>query len=436
MSEHSDRERAQAIRPPDEAPPRSRRRRPQRRGPKRARGGPVTEVAAGSPEARARHILEALRGLATQLAAARGLDPGEQLPLERLALPISVSLDGSDDDQDAPALVGAMREGVDEALKALGGYRAGQVYCFQCDRPGCAHALPRGADEVFIGYSPTGKPLTRGFAELCMSRGEARVAEVYGERPEVVAMVMGADELAGTLLPGFGGDGRLLRVLGQIVAGMLPAPYDPVPERGERVAVTVQVVETRGARGGHRLRMNLLGTTLATVADVADREGRGGQAEAFSRALATLRRGLRTRARDLQRGERHGQVRTLDGGVLPLLQDAQRDIERIFRGHRFRSQHAEERRRGGERPTGSAVSEARSAPDARLLFDTQRKTVVVVGKRGRAHVFSAQGLHITSLQLGPTELERKADQGRWKPLGAARIAAFRAALAAREVTAP
>ncbi len=413
-------------------PPSPRRKRRRRRKPTGDRGaGKGRKRSADLPptnQERARLVLDGLRALVGQIATTRGLEPGEQLPVERVAMPISLSLDGSDDPDDIAALLRAIEGNVDEAARALGGYVAGHVYCFQCDKPGCSHALPTAPGETFAGYSATGKPLMKGFAELCMERNDDRVAQVYGDPPQVVAFVQSTDELQSEQLPDFGGDGRSLAVLGQVVAGLLPEYFSALPDQQERVAIAIQIVETRGQRGGRRLRLNLLGTSWATLAAVVADQGPGGRAASLADALAVTRRKLRARGRDAQRAERRGDATDLPNAVAPLLNDLRRDVERIFRGHRFRTQHADLRRRQGERPTMAAVAEARLAPANRLLRDRDRDTIVVVGKKGRAHVFTAEGWHVTSLQLRPNELARKTERGRWRALEAQEVEAFRASL--------
>jgi len=58
----------------------------------------------------------------------------------------------------------------------------------------------------------------------------------------------------------------------------------------------------------------------------------------------------------------------------------------------------------------------------------------VLGPRGRAHVFSPDGRHVTSLSLGPAEAERKGGRSRWRPLTGPEAAAFRKAIAERSPT--
>ena len=404
----------------------ARRRKRRRARRSRARQAPG-ETPTSATEAAAQ-VLEAARLLVRQVASRFGVEPGDALPIERLTLPVALSFGGGDSGADADALVRALTGRLDEVLRAANGFRSGEVFCFQCNVPGCAHASPARPDETFAGYTATGKPLMQGFAGLCIERGEERVARIYDDPPQVVALVQSAAELRAGQMAHFGGDGRSLTVLGQVVAGLLPEIYDPLGDRRARVAVAFQVVETPGSRGAHRLRLNLLGTSWPTLADVVSGEGPAGRAASLTNALSVFRRHLRALGRTLERRERRGEEVDVAVALQPALNDLRRDIERIFRGHRFRTQHANVRRNDGDRPTMAAQAEARAAPEHRLLFDVQRQTIVVVGKKSRAHVFSLDGWHVTSLQLRPNEIGRKTERGRWRALDPERIVAFRQAL--------
>ncbi len=350
-----------------------------------------------------------------------------------MTLPLDVATGGRPGPPAARALIDAIGARIDEALKAAGGWRQGFVYCFQCREPGCRHASPPDPAATFAGYNATGRPDWVDFTELCIARQDSRVERVFADPPQVIAIVQSGDELSDAVLPDMGGAGSVLAVLGQVVAGLLPAEYAPGGGH-DRLAMTVQIVEMPAARRGARLRINLVGTTWDAIAAVLETDGVRSPAEGLRASLAAARDRLRAQSRHVTRRERKGEQTDLQALVRPVLLDLQRDIERVFRGHRWRTRHAEERHRGGNRPTDTAVREARNAPTNRLLNDPDRKTIVVLGRKGRAHVFSADGRHVTSLQLGPSEADRKIARGRWRPLDEPAARSFRAAVDARSRT--
>jgi hypothetical protein len=177
---------------------------------------------------------------------------------------------------------------------------------------------------------------------------------------------------------------------------------------------------------GRRLRLNLVGTSPEVIARVAETEGPRSPAEGLRAALEAARHRLEALGRR-RAATRPGQD---PPPVAAFLARLQQDLERALRGHRYRTRHAESRHREGGRPTDTALAEAGRVPDARLLRDAQHRTIVVLGRKNRAHVFAEDGRHVTSLQLTPGEAERKAERSRWTPLGPEEVAAFRRALAA------
>jgi hypothetical protein len=54
----------------------------------------------------------------------------------------------------------------------------------------------------------------------------------------------------------------------------------------------------------------------------------------------------------------------------------------------------------------------------------------VLGERGRAHVFNAQGKLVTSLRAAPANIEKRRERGLWRPATPAEVGAVRGALAA------
>ncbi len=109
-----------------------------------------------------------------------------------------------------------------------------------------------------------------------------------------------------------------------------------------------------------------------------------------------------------------------------LLKGLARRLERMGRQARRRTSHAEIRR-GDQRPTHKALEDAASAPPERFLWDARRKTVVVLGPRHRAHVFSPEGKHITSLILDGEAMESRIRRNRWVMLDAELLRRFKGA---------
>ena len=72
-----------------------------------------------------------------------------------------------------------------------------------------------------------------------------------------------------------------------------------------------------------------------------------------------------------------------------------------------------------------AFADLEQARDDSILFDTRRKTLVVVGDRGRAHIFNDSGRLVTSIRYSPTAIERRQKKGIWKPASDDQIGALK-----------
>ncbi len=377
-----------------------------------------------SVEARAKRALEELRELARGLALRQGVVPDE-VEVESIVLPLRAALAAPVTDEDVAGLLASLEPRVADAIKASSAFRAGRMFCFLCDSSECSHAAPGDTRDTFCGYRPTGKPEWQSFTNLCIQRQDERVDQLFGDRPAIIAVVQSAEELKQGLLPGFGQGSTVFNVLGQVVIGLLPRNLDPGRPVDERVALTLQIVETRTGTSGRRLRLNLIGLPEAEIVATATSAGSRGPAESFRRTLRTTRDRVRSEARRVRDAEERGETPDIESRMGPLLARIRGDVERCFRPVHRRTRHAQERHEGGERPTSRAYADARTSPDERFLEDVERETIIVLGPRNRAHVFSPAGRHVTSLQLRPGEVDRKVDRRRWRPMTRADVHTFR-----------
>ena len=173
------------------------------------RGGkkPRSAAAAGkngrqpAPEERMERVFRELYEAARTIATEYGLARGESFPIPAIQLPVRVDLETRPSKEAqrerAVELVDTYRDLILEGLTAHKAFRMGRVYCFQCDAPDCMHSGPADPVETFVGYTATGKPSWEGFPNVCLTRGYDRVDRLYGDHPEVVALVQMADELGG-----------------------------------------------------------------------------------------------------------------------------------------------------------------------------------------------------------------------------------------------
>lgn len=366
--------------------------------------------------ATAHEALAALRGAAAPTAPLRlelalTLHPGERWRAEA-----------------EPSLAEQVRRAVREAAARREALRPGRVWCYRCESTGCEHARPPAPDRVFGGYGATGLPQWPSLAEVLLARRHPQVGTLFGAAGGglAAAFVPGAD-LCGRQLEVFGRGSKTYAVLCQAVFGLLALR---VPGRdgaeADRVAFTLQAVETRTARGAPRLDLNVIALLSDGSPAVEALEGPAGLR--VLNTVSVARRLLRHAAHAPDGHRRPDRAPDLEARAAAVLRGAVRALERLGRQCARRTRHAETR--GHERrPVASAREDALAAPAEAILRDERRGTVVVLGPHHRVHVFSPEGRHITSLVLEAAAVRRRRRLERWEPLEAGALRDFREGLA-------
>jgi hypothetical protein len=235
------------------------------------------------------------------------------------------------------------------------------------------------------------------------------------------------------------------RLHGQVVAGWYRVT-DPATGGREPLAVTLQVVSTRAPardsaaarpenavpggrdsapearRQRRRFALNVVGRGPGgrPLEHLFDRLGDLPWLEAVRWAQAELD------ALGRRPGE-HAERR-----LRSILDGIARRIEKPRRAESRRTGHARRRHAEGGRPTAQALADLAKAGGEQLLVDTRRETLVVLGARGRAHLFSPAGKHVTSIRFDPAAIDRRRDRKRWRPASRDEIEALRAAVGAGE----
>jgi hypothetical protein len=361
---------------------------------------------------------KSLMALVVEVGSEYGLTRSEDFQIDEFVFPARLQMrkpSAADSDNPAgpQAWIRELRSKISESVAAHAEFRPGAVFCFQCDSSSCAHAFPTQIGETFGGYSATGKPEWKGFANIFLEDRDERVEKVYGEKPEIISLVQSASELKGELLPGFGHGSLVYNVLGQVVCGLVPVDFRLNSSDSLRTAITLQVVETRSLSAQHRLRLNMLGLSVDQLAQASETQKGRTAAVRLQNILRDVRVQLEALSRHVDQLERRGETVDLETWVAPLLRRLQGDLEKTLRTSSTRTLHAEERHLEGERPTAVALSDAVKASIDKYFIDVRHETIVILGPRLRAHVFARDGLHVTSMQLESGELERKMGKGFW-----------------------
>ena len=348
---------------------------------------------------------------------------------ERLSLPKQIDLRlelGGTDSKGWKKRTQRCLEGFSESAletNLTAAFPTGHVWCFQCARIDCVHSKPDDERAVFSGYHATGKPKWAGFLDVCLQQKKRDVGRLFGQRRSVVALAHGGQELNAAMLFEFSTTAKGFEVMGQAVVGLVSPTLARKNVQGEGIVLTVQVVRMRETQP--HLQLRFLGIEERDIIIAAAENSPRSPAEQLRRTLEKVRRRLASIERRAYRGDTLIDPPYLVDAVGAVVNRIRGDLNRIFNSRDDRTAHGRKRHQGGQRPTTSAKDDARSVSSERLLMDTRRKTLVVVGPRSRAHIFTVEGLHVTSLRLEPGELERKMSRTRWRRTSSTEFEQFR-----------
>lgn len=362
-------------------------------------------------------LREALRAISRQIdeIVARhpaGLPPEARRTRVEISLDLPLFADDEALDELAARLDDTIREDVREMLAHASAFRPGRMLCLRCGDASCEHAAPPSSREVFAGYGPTGVPRWVDLGQLLLERRDPRVNAVYEERQGVLAAFPYYEEdLTVELLPAFRDQRLGYRIHGQVCAGWYRVPDET--GRTWPLAISAQIVSTEGRKRGRRFGLNVLARAPGdeSLDHLFERLGAPPWTGAVRWAQSILDRIQRE---DRRKISEDALERRLDG----VLGGLARRLERGERSRGRRTQHAERRHAEGTRPTQMAVLDLLRAKPDDLLFDTRRKTYVVLGERGRAHVFSETGKHVTSVRYPPHTVRRRREKGLWRAASA------------------
>jgi DNA-directed RNA polymerase subunit L len=340
---------------------------------------------------------EALAEMAQQLLRIEGVDP---LAMPRyLELNLRVPLDGGNDIRHAAGtateqILQRVRE-VREHERAL---RPGAVYSYfagSSHAEGCRPTEPR---QVFDGYTSTGRPIFSDFVTMSIERKDPNIDRLLAGEDIVLTRVTMGRVLRTQQLAEFGGNSPVFKILGQVDAGLFK-----VLGAAGKCAFSFQLLRGTTLEGRIRLRLHAVGAV--DPMELAD--------PALMQILSRCQRHLDTEALRLQGQSQQGEVDE-EAFVLPLLNELARQLQSRTRHAGRRTQHGLERSEEGQRPTSRAYPDAGEASDDAILWDLDQNTVVVLGGKGRVHVFSPRGKHITSVMMQGSAIERRRHMGRWR----------------------
>lgn len=320
-------------------------------------------------------------------------------------------------------------EGGAKALRsALGRELEGILIEEKSFRPGFVPDLRGGSAEgreagppdsrfVFGGYGPSGRPRFIDFAQWLLQLDHPNQDRLYARPPGLVTARTSSAELYEDLLPAFEDPGR--RIHGQVTAGWYEiSAHDGHPAQ---LAVTFQILSTRAprkaGRSGHPTRLGLNLLLAGPSGESADEVYARLEIVPWRSAVEWARRALSSveRSRDLRSPDK------LEQRLQGILNGLARRLEQERRGRDRRTEHAETRHRSGRRPTREALKDLDNAQDREIFVDTRKDTLIVLGDKGRVHVFNRRGKLVTSIRYSLEAVERKQKAEIWCPAGPGEI---------------
>lgn len=341
--------------------------------------------------------VKALAEMAQSLLRVEGVDP---LAMPRyLELQLRVPLDGGNDVRHAAGTaVEQILKRVREVREHEQALRPGAVYSYFAGSSHAEGCRPNEPRQVFDGYTSTGKPNFTDFVTMAIERKDPQIERLLAGDEIILTHVTMGRVLRTQQLAEFGGNSPVFKILGQVDAGLFR-----VLGAAGRCAFSFQLLRGSTLEGRIRLRLHAVGAI--DPMDLAD--------PALMQILSRFQRRLDEEAMRLQGQQQNGEVDE-EEFVLPLLQDLARQLQNRTRSAGRRTQHGLERSEEGQRPTPRAYPDASEANDASILWDVDQNTVVVAGPKGRVHVFTPQGKHVTSVMMQGHAIERRVHMGRWR----------------------
>lgn len=312
-----------------------------------------------------------------------------------------------------------IRQQIADALKELeqrsGAYQPGRVYCYRCETSSCEHAGPPSSTCVFGGYSYHGVPQWPELFQFLLARKDERVDRLFKPYYETLVSVVRGRDLKQKLLHQFGKSSKTYDVLYQLVAGYLPLQTKIVDIVGyEFVAVTIQAVESRNLNGGIRLDLNVVGNSSKgdAIMDLLAESEYGRVHELIIDVRRRLKEIERLLGKESARGDQHLKSQMLR--TVPLMMNELAEaIEQRGRQRNRRTRHAEDRV-NDNRPVVAATEDAKRVVPDRILVDEYEKTFVIWGPKQRIHIFTFEGVHITSMKLGADIVRNRIKRKRWR----------------------
>ena len=305
------------------------------------------------------------------------------------------------------AVYRAIKKKAEELALKKSGFARDRVYCYKCNNFQCMHSKQPGPSSVFAGYHSSGTPQFHDFLQQLLDIEDDRAWLLYENKPPVLASFTKGYQVKKKQY--FGRSSGVFNIWGQVCIGYF---------NRDRAALTVQVVETSHPDREKRIIVNRL-FHVQPEELILQKEN-----HYLYAALKRLENSIaHISTKKLGRREKIQ-------AALGHLERFSRQVEKKHQLESKKTLHAKDRRTQ-KRPIKEALDDARKASARDYLYDPLKNTMIILGPRKRVHVFSTEGIHVTSLTLEKAAIDLRLRQNKWVPASNRIVKSFENALIAR-----
>ena len=359
--------------------------------------------------------------------------PSDLLRREGLQIPwtLEVGNGGFDAAAHASELRKALKLQVDALVSHHKAFRPGHVLSLRTGKAEGKDTRPPDSRFVFGGYSPSGHPRFLDFAQWLLQLEHPDQHLLYRKPPGLITVVTPGEHLTSELLPVYRQAPVDQRIHGQVTAGWYSIRRsDGTPAT---LAVTFQVVSTGQTEPKpdqkRRFGLNLL--VAGPDGEEADEVYATLDPVPWASAVAWARQALasvetsQVRKRSKKGSAESPRGADLEKRIQGILGGLARRLGQKHRGRKRRTSHAEARHQSGRRPTRMAMKDLDRAQDHDIFVDSRKDTLIVLGEKGRTHVFNRAGKLVTSIRYQADAIEKKQKSEIWCPAGPGDIRSLR-----------
>jgi hypothetical protein len=374
----------------------------------------------GRPRSKAAEsIHRRIQGLVRSLLSKGGSEAISGLP-EQVDLHLQIPVSLQDEDH---ALSSRFAEDLIEQIDALRtegeielhGHRSGHAHCYWCQQTDCEHSQPENGHTVLTGWSPTGIPVWKNITNFLLAESPDLLDHLHGDTLKPFAVLVEESDLLAEVLPQYMEGSKFSRPIAGLLVGGFPLQMPNFEI--DHLSMTALVYETRTARGIPRYRWNFIATPpkpfhLATLLAQEDSSHLARWISALRALMVGLQEQIEGRARE---GKRMS-MKECRQQLFQILRESQSILGAYNRRQGRKTLHALERGEDPDRPTSAAISDVLASKRHDLFHDRRESTVIVRGPNSRIHVFTQNGIHVTSARYSPESILNRIQRKRWVPL--------------------